>query len=149
MADAVSILLVEDNDDDAELTLMAFKRAGIQVSIVRVSDGIEALDYLFRRRAHAGRSDGEPALVLLDLNMPRLGGVGVLDAIRASDSHRYLPVIILTSSNQDRDRHAAYVHQVNSYIRKPVDFEQFVDATRVMARYWLSINQPPPKLGTA
>jgi two-component system response regulator len=140
------ILLVEDNDDDAELTTMAFKQAKITNPVVRVSDGVEALDYLFAREAFLGRDPASmPVMVLLDLKLPRLGGLEVLAAIRADQRTRHLPVIILTSSVEDRDRTAAYDHCVNSYVQKPIDYDQFVVAARQLGLYWMVLNIPPPK----
>jgi two-component system response regulator len=142
------ILLVEDNDDDAELTAMAFGRARIANTIIRVRDGVEALDYLFARGAHASRDKYQlPAVVLLDLNLPKLDGIEVLKAIRASSITTHLPTVILTSSNADRDRLLAYDGRANSFIQKPVDFEQFVNAAREIGMYWLVLNQPPPPRG--
>jgi two-component system response regulator len=140
------ILLVEDNDDDAELTVRAFRQANVTNPVVRASDGVEALDYLFGRGAHAGRDLSDaPAVVLLDLNLPRLSGLDVLKAIREDERTRYLAVVVLTSSNEDRDRMAAYEHYANSYVRKPVDFEQFVTASRELGLYWMVLNLPPPR----
>ena len=143
------ILLVEDNDADAELTLMAFAEAHVSNSIVRVCDGLEALDYLFAGGAYGGRSvENLPAMVLLDLNMPRLDGIDVLKAIRSDARTKHLPVIILTSSDQDRDRLAAYEHHANSYVRKPVEYDSFVNAARELGMYWLVLNLPsPPPVG--
>jgi two-component system response regulator len=140
------ILLVEDNDDDAELTIRAFRQAKVTNPVVRASDGVEALDYLFGRGAHAGRDLSDvPAVVLLDLNLPRLNGLDVLKAIREDERTRYLAVVILTSSNEDRDRMSAYENFANSYVRKPVDFEQFVSASRELGLYWMVLNLPPPR----
>jgi two-component system response regulator len=133
-----SILLVEDNDDDAELTLMAFKAQRISNSMVRVRDGVEALDYL--------RDCKElPAVVLLDLNLPRLHGIEVLKAIRAEERTKHLPVVVLTSSDEEKDRLAAYSHFANSYVRKPVDYDQFTMAARDLGLYWLVLNRPVPR----
>jgi len=133
-----SILLVEDNDDDAELTLMAFKTQRISNSMVRVRDGVEALDYL--------RDCKElPAVVLLDLNLPRLHGIEVLKAIRAEERTKHLPVVVLTSSDEEKDRLAAYSHFANSYVRKPVDYDQFTMAARDLGLYWLVLNRPVPR----
>src|SRR5689334_16443413 len=113
MGEVASILLVEDNDDDAELTIRAFAQAKIANPLVRVSDGVEALDYLFGRGSYAQRDLGvQPVVVLLDLKLPRLDGIDVLKAIRADERTRYLPVVMLTSSDHDRDRLAAYQHRV-------------------------------------
>lgn len=140
------ILLVEDNDDDAELTLRAFKAKRISNPLLRVRDGVEALDYLFCRGSHAGRDPGDlPAVVLLDLNLPRLDGLQVLKAIRAGEHTKYLPVVILTSSDEEKDRLAAYSQFANSYVRKPVDYDQFATAARDLGLYWLVLNRPPPR----
>jgi two-component system, response regulator len=140
-----AILLVEDNDDDFELTLLAFREARVKNPVVRARDGVEALDYLFCRENYATRDPREvPAIVLLDLNLPRLGGLEVLKTIRADDRTRYLPVVILTSSAEERDRLDAYTLYANSYVQKPVDYDRFVTATRGLGLYWLLLNQPPP-----
>ena len=145
MSQTDAILLVEDNDDDAELTIMAFKEAKITNPIVRVSDGVEALDYLFARGRYASRRQDElPMVVLLDLKLPRMGGIEVLKEVRASPLTKYQPVVILTSSAQEQDRVAAYDNHANSYVRKPVDYDQFVAATRQLGIYWSVLNLPPP-----
>jgi two-component system, response regulator len=139
------ILLVEDRDDDAELTARAFRKARIMNPLVRVRDGVEALDYLLGRGAHAGRNVTDvPAVVLLDLNLPRVGGIEVLTAIRADERIKHVPVVILTSSNEDRDRLAAYQQYANSFVRKPIDYDQFVAAAEELGLYWLVLNEPPP-----
>lgn len=140
-----TILLVEDNDDDAELTLMAFKAARITNPVVRARDGAEALDYLLGRGAHAGTFARElPVLVLLDLNLPKVNGLEVLQTIRATDRIKHLPVVVLTSSMEEKDRMTAYDHYANSYVVKPVDYERFVTASRELGLYWLVLNEPPP-----
>lgn len=140
------ILLVEDNDDDAELTMRAFRQANVTNRVVRAADGVEALDYLFGRRAFAGRDVSDvPAVVLLDLNLPRLSGLDVLKAIREDERTRTLVVVVLTSSNEDSDRTAAYEQNANSYVRKPVDFEEFVVASRQLGHYWMELNLPAPR----
>lgn len=143
-----SILLVEDNDDDADLTAMAFQDAKITNPIIRVRDGVNALDYLFGRGEFAAVDPLLlPAVILLDLKLPRVGGLEVLKQLRASPRTRHLPVVILTSSNQDRDRLEAYTHHANSYVRKPVDYDEFVVATRQLGLYWTVTNLPPPEIG--
>jgi two-component system response regulator len=137
-----TILLVEDSDDDADLTLMAFKDANIHSPVVRLRDGVEALDYLFGRGAYEGVS--VPTVVLLDLKLPRIDGIEVLRQVRASERTKHLPVVILSSSQEDRDRLAAYAGHANSYVRKPVDYDEFVSATRQLGLYWTSTNVPPP-----
>jgi len=140
------ILLVEDNDDDAELALRALNAARISNAVVRVRDGVEALDYLFARESHAGRDLNDlPAVVFLDLNLPRLGGLDVLTAIRAGEHSKHLPVVILTSSDEETDRLAAYSQFANSYVRKPVDYDQFAAAARDLGLYWLVHNRPLPR----
>jgi len=146
MAADQTILLVEDNDDDAELTLLAFKTRRISNPLVRVQDGLEALDYLFGRGRYADRDPQDlPAVVLLDLNLPRLGGLEVLKAIRAGEHTKYLPVVVLTSSDEEKDRLAAYREFANSYVRKPVDYDQFATAARDLGLYWLVLNRPLPR----
>lgn len=140
-----AILLVEDNSDDAELTMMAFREAKIRNPVLHVEDGVEALDYLFGRGRHATRDASElPAVVLLDLKLPRLNGLEVLAALRADQRTKHLPVVILTSSNEERDRLTAYDHHVNSYVRKPVDYDEFVVAARQLGLYWMVLNIQPP-----
>ena len=138
------ILLVEDNPDDVELTRLAFVEAGEPHRLHVVSDGAEALDYLLARGRHADRDPaGLPALVLLDLNLPRLDGHEVLQAIRAEDATRCLPVVVLTTSIEPSDVDRAYAIGANSYLQKPVEFDRFVDVVRHISRYWLGINLPP------
>jgi two-component system response regulator len=138
------ILLVEDNADDAELTIRAFREARIANPIVHVTDGVEALDYLFRRSAYAARDTALPTMVLLDLKLPRLDGLAVLKAIRDYDATRNLPVIMMTSSDDDGDRLAAYDRHVNSYIKKPINYDEFVAAARQLGLYWIVLNLPAP-----
>ena len=139
------ILLVEDNDDDAVLTRMAFEKARITNPVVRVCDGVEALDYLFAREAFSGRKTADlPVVVLLDLQLPRVNGIEVLKAIRADARTKNLPVVILTSSAEDKDRLAAYGHYTNSYVQKPVDYNEFVETARQLGLYWALLNLPAP-----
>jgi two-component system, response regulator len=139
------ILLVEDNPDDADLTLRAFKQHKILNEVVLVGDGAAALDYLFGTGAYADRDANQmPQLVLLDLKLPKVGGLEVLRRLRADDRTRFLPVVILTSSKEERDIVEAYHNQANSYIRKPVDFTQFAEAARLLGLYWLVLNELPP-----
>ena len=146
MTPAQIILLVEDTDDDAELTIRAFSRANVMNPIVRARDGVEALDYLFGRGAHAGRDPSDiPAVVLLDLNLPRVDGISVLRTVRANEVIKHVPVVVLTSSNEDKDRIAAYDHHANSFVRKPVNYDEFVEAARQLGLYWLVLNSPPPQ----
>ena len=135
------ILLVEDNPDDVELTRLAFEEAGIANRLVVVHDGVQALDYLFARGAHAGRDPQDlPGIVLLDLNLPKLDGREVLQAIRQAPATRTLPVIVLTTSVEPDDLDASAALGANSHIRKPVDFEQFVWAVRQVGLYWLVLD---------
>jgi two-component system response regulator len=137
------ILLVEDNPDDVELTRIAFAEAKVANNLAVVGDGAEALDYLFARGRLAHRDpDDLPSIVLLDLNLPKLDGREVLQAIRANDKTRALPVVVLTTSTEPFDVEASYALGVNSYIRKPVDFEQFVWAVKQVGLYWLVLNHP-------
>ena len=137
------ILLIEDNPDDVELTRIAFAEAGVDRQMVVVRDGAEALDYLFARGRHAGREGADlPAIVLLDLNLPKVDGREVLQAIRGDARTRALPVVVLTTSDEPFDVEATYALGVNSYIRKPVDFEQFVAVVKQIGLYWLVLNQP-------
>lgn len=144
MSDERFVLLAEDNDDDAELTMLAFGKAMVPHPIVRVHDGVEALDRLHGRSAQAGWFGPLPVVVLLDLRMPRLGGIEVLAAIRRHERTRFLPVVVLSSSAEDGDRLAAYANHVNSFVRKPVDYDRFVEVTRSLGHYWLGLNLPPP-----
>jgi len=138
-------MLVEDNPDDVELTLRAFRKNNIANDTVVVHDGLEALDYLFCRGAYAGRNiKDQPKLILLDLKLPKMNGLQVLEQIRASEATRLLPVVILTSSKEETDLMSSYRNGANSYVRKPVDFNQFVEAVRGIGLYWLLINEPPP-----
>ncbi|GAA5158197.1 response regulator [Viridibacterium curvum] len=136
------ILLVEDNPDDEALTLRAFNRQRIPNRVVVARDGVEAVDYIFGTGPHAGRNPADlPAFVLLDLKLPRLDGLEVLRRIRADARTALLPVIVLTTSREASDIHEAYSLGANSYIRKPVDFEQFLQAIGTLATYWLTLNE--------
>ncbi|MFY0582023.1 response regulator [Cystobacter fuscus] len=150
MSGSRSILLVEDNPDDVDLTRRAFQRAGLTQPLEVVEDGVEALDYLFAREAHAHRArEPLPALVLLDLKLPRLDGHQVLRQIRAHPRTRFLPVVILTSSDEEKDLVESYSHGCNSYVRKPVSYNEFVEAARQLGVYWLVLNRSPPAGGRA
>jgi two-component system response regulator len=143
-----TILLVEDDPDDEALTVRALRRGGIHQAIVVMRDGVEALDYLFGTGAHGGRDLGAmPQVVMLDLKLPRLDGIEVLRRIRADERTRLLPVVILTSSDEEQDRLNGYRYGANSYVRKPVDYDQFAEAIRQLGLYWLLLNRPPPTGG--
>ena len=139
------VLLVEDNEDDVELTLRSFKKQNISNPIIVARNGEEALDYLFARGAYAGRDAAQiPVLILLDLKLPIVDGLEVLRQIRAAETTKLIPVVILTTSSEDRDKLSSYGSGANSYVRKPVDFDEFVEATRQLGLYWLLLNEPPP-----
>jgi two-component system response regulator len=139
------ILLVEDNPDDVELTLRAFKQNNILNKVVIARDGVEALDYLMGTGIHAGRDVKDlPVVTLLDLKLPKMDGLEVLKRIRSSEMTKLLPVVILTSSNEENDIISGYKLGANSYIRKPVDFTHFVEAVKSLGLYWLVWNEPPP-----
>jgi len=143
--DSKIILMVEDNPDDVELTLRAFKQNNISNTVVIVRDGVEALDYLFGRGIYAGRDVKDmPVLTMLDLKLPKIGGLEVLKTIRQNESTKLLPVVILTSSTQEEDLLNGYKLGANSYIRKPVDFNKFVEIIKLLGLYWLVWNEPPP-----
>ena len=145
-----TILLVEDNPDDAKLTLRAFERNKMLNPIVVARDGVEALDYLFARGAYAGHAGKPlPTLIILDLKLPRLDGLGVLKAIRGDERTKLIPVVILTSSKEEQDLVQGYALGANSYVRKPVDFAEFLEAARVLGIYWLMMNQAPPERNAA
>jgi two-component system response regulator len=135
-----TILLVEDNAGDAELTMMAFERQSLSKRVVHVRDGVEALDYLLCRGAFASRPPGTPALVFLDLKMPMLDGFVVLSEIRAAPSICHVPVVVLTSSNVPTDRRRAYEAGANAYMCKPVDFVEFMESMRCACQFWTQVN---------
>ena len=138
------ILLVEDNPDDVELTTMALAAAKVANPVVVARNGVEALDYLFGTGAHAGRDSREqPVVVLLDIKLPLLNGIDVLRRMRADDRTRRTPVVMLTSSTEQTDVSNTYDEGANSYVRKPVDFENFVTAARQLGLYWTVLNEPP------
>lgn len=140
----VEILLVEDNDNDAEMTMRALRKRNLANSLARVRDGAEALDFLFARGGYAGRDNNHsPKVVLLDLHLPKIDGVEVLKAVRENPRTAQLPVVILTSSNEEKDIIETYKLGVNSYIVKPVDFEKFMESVSAVGLYWLLLNQPP------
>ena len=139
------ILLVEDNPDDEALTLRALKKNNILNEVVVARDGAEALDFLFGTGSYAGRDlTIMPEVILLDINLPKINGLEVLEKIRATERTRLLPVVILTTSNEEQDKLKSYTLGANSFIRKPVDFQQFSEAIRQLGVYWLLLNQAPP-----
>lgn len=141
------VLLVEDNASDEKLTLLALKKCPVENQVAVARDGAEALDFLFATGSHATRDASHlPALVLLDLKLPKIDGLEVLRRIRAHDRTRDLPVVVLTSSRQDEDVTQGYAFGANAYVRKPVDYGEFVDAARTLGVFWLTVNEvPPPK----
>jgi len=142
-----AILLVEDNPDDVELTLRALKQHNIKNEITVVHDGTEALDYLFAIGAYADRDKSAmPAVVILDLKLPKVDGFEVLQRMRADERTKLTPMVILTSSKEEKDKINGYKLGANSYVRKPVDFTQFIEAARQLGLYWLVINEPPPRI---
>ena len=144
--DGRTILLVEDNPDDVALTLRGLHKGNILNEVVVARDGVEALDYLFGEGEYSGRDLSEmPALILLDLNMPRLNGMDVLKRIRADNRTRLLRVVMLTSSVEENDLVGSYNLGANSYVRKPVDFGKFAEAVKELGLYWLLLNEPPPE----
>jgi two-component system response regulator len=138
------ILLVEDNPDDVKLTLRALKKNNILNRVVVAEDGVEALDYLFGRGKYADRDlRAMPQVILLDLKMPKVDGLEVLQQLRAHEETKVLPVVILTTSNEERDRIESYKLGANSYVRKPVEFNEFLKAVRQLGLYWLILNEAP------
>ena len=141
------ILVVEDNPDDVELTLRAFRKSNVANEVIVVRDGVQALDYLFATGEYAGRDPNAlPQVVLLDLNLPRIDGLEVLQRVRAHPRTKLLPVVILTSSTEEQDLVSGYSLGANSYVQKPVDFEQFADSVKQLGLYWLLLNQRAPTL---
>ena len=139
-----TILLVEDNPDDVQLTLRALKKSNIMNDIIVAQDGVEALDYLFGTGKFSGRDMSVmPQLILLDLKMPKMDGLEVLLRIRADERTKLLPVVVLTTSSEDKDRVESYKLGANSYVRKPVDFNQFAEAVNQLGLYWLVLNEGP------
>jgi CheY-like chemotaxis protein len=144
------ILLVEDNASDEKLTVLAFKKSGISNEVVVTRDGAEALDYIFATGKHAGRDASElPAVVLLDLMLPRIDGLEVLRRIRAEERTKLIPVIVLTASKEEEDVLRSYTLGANAYVRKPVEFIAFVEAAKTLGLFWLLLNEPPPVLRRA
>lgn len=139
------ILLVEDNPDDEELTLLSLRKNNLAHEIVVVRDGVEAIEFLFGNGQYTGRDlSRTPTVILLDLKLPKLDGLGVLKRLRADERTRMLPVVVLTSSSQDADVIASYNLGANSYVRKPVEFGSFVEAVSSLGLYWVLLNRPPP-----
>ncbi|HEY1794149.1 MAG TPA: response regulator [Opitutaceae bacterium] len=142
-----SILLVEDNPNDVELSLSALKEARLANEIIVANDGEQALDYLYRKGKHAGRTTPNPAVILLDLKMPKVDGHEVLRQIRLDPYLRLIPVVILTSSREEKDLYSSYDKGANAYVVKPVDFEEFITAISKLGVFWAVLNEPPPGRG--
>ncbi len=146
MPDLRPILLVEDNPKDLELTLAALAKCQLANDIVIARDGAEAIDYLYAQGAHEGRNTGNPAVVLLDLKLPKLDGIEVLERIKSDPSRRQIPIVMLTSSREERDLVRSYASGVNAFVVKPVDFNAFFEAIQDLGMFWAVINEPPPEL---
>ncbi len=144
MAELKRILLAEDNPKDVELTLTALDEHNLANEVVVVNDGAEALDYLYRRGKFAMRADNDPAVVLLDLKMPKVDGLEVLRTIKKDDKLKTIPLVILTSSREEKDLVESYKLGVNAYVVKPVNFQQFIEAVKELGAFWAVINEPPP-----
>ncbi len=144
--DKATILLIEDNPDDVELTLHAFQKNHMANEVVVAGDGAEGLDYLFGTGKYAGRNtDDAPALILLDLQLPKIGGLEVLRRVRADERTKRIPVVILTTSDEEEDIVNGYDRGCNSYLRKPVDFTEFMNSVNQLEVYWMVLNTPPPR----
>jgi CheY-like chemotaxis protein len=144
MADLRPILLVEDSPRDLELTLAALAKCQLANEIVIARDGAEALEYLYRQGAHAGRAQGDPAVVLLDLKLPKVDGLEVLEQVKKDKDLRHVPVVMLTSSREEQDVVKSYELGVNAFVVKPVDFREFFEAIRDLGIFWAILNEPPP-----
>ena len=144
MTKDMPILLVEDSEDDQMLIVRSLKKSGIMNTVVVAKDGVEALDYLFTNGGQDGKPPLRPAVILLDIKMPRVGGLEVLERIRANNATRTLPVVILTSSDEEQDKARSYEVGANSYVRKPVDFNAYATAINSVGTYWLRVNETPP-----
>lgn len=145
IAEVRCVLLVEDSDEDAELTVAALEEHRLLNEVVRVRDGVEALDFLYRRNGFAERPGVNPGLVLLDLKMPRVNGLEVLRHVKADPALRNIPIVILTSSREECDLIESYGLGVNAYVVKPVGFREFVEAVRHIGGFWIMTNEPPPR----
>lgn len=144
MVELRRILLVEDNPNDVEMVLDGLGEYNLANEVVVARDGVEALDYLFRRKEFAGREEGNPAVVLLDLKLPKVDGIEVLKAVKADEQLKFIPVVVLTSSREERDLVESYRLGVNAYVVKPVDFQEFARAVKELGIFWAVINEPPP-----
>jgi len=149
MTDLKPILLVEDSPKDIELTLAALEQCQLANKVIVVRDGAEALDYLYARVAFAGRNTADPAVVLLDLKLPKVDGLEVLEIIKKDPNLRHTPVVMLTSSREEQDLVRSYSLGVNAFVVKPVGFEQFFEAIRDLGMFWAVLNEPPPPFVTA
>jgi CheY-like chemotaxis protein len=149
LADLRPILLVEDNPKDLELTLAALAKCQLANDIVVARDGAEALDYLHRRAAFAGRVAGDPAVVLLDLKLPKVDGIEVLENVKSDALLRSIPIVMLTSSREEKDLVRSYQGGVNAFVVKPVDFHEFFEAIKELGVFWAILNEPPPRGGHA
>ena len=147
MTELKRIVLAEDNANDVELTMSALREGHVMNEVAVVRDGAEALDYLYARGAYANRPGGNPALLLLDLKMPKVGGLEVLRQIKLEPSLKTIPVVVLTSSREETDLLETYDMGVNAYVVKPVDFADFVDAVKRLGAFWAVVNEPPPLTG--
>jgi len=146
MANLRPILLVEDNPKDIELTLAALAKCQLANDIVVTRDGAEALDYLYSRASHATREPGDPAVVLLDLKLPKIDGLEVLERLKSDPRRRQIPVVMLTSSREERDLVKSYELGVNAFVVKPVDFNTFFEAIQDLGMFWAVLNEPPPRI---
>lgn len=144
MVDLKRILLVEDNSNDIELTLSALSEYNLANEVEVVKDGVEALDYLYRRNAFAGRPEGHPCVVLLDIKLPRVDGIEVLRTLKSDQTMKMIPVVMMTSSREEKDLIESYRLGVNGYVVKPIDFPDFVKAVKELGIFWAMINEPPP-----
>lgn len=147
MADLRPILLVEDNPRDLELTLAALAKCQLANEIITTRDGAEALDYVYARGDYADRPAGDPAVILLDLKLPKIDGLEVLEALKGDSNFRQIPVVMLTSSREERDLVRSYEQGVNAFVVKPVDFNAFFEAIESLGMFWAILNEPPPRSG--